>query len=193
MVRLQSQRSDAAMGKVHPAIDDAMQTWLAAQRVFFVATAPSGDGGHVNCSPKGGDALAVVAPTTVAYLDRVGSGIETVAHIRQNGRIVVMLTAFEGPPRIVRLHGRGRAVLPGDAEFAALRAHFPGPDLGARAIVRIDVTRISDSCGFGVPLYRYEGEREQMYKWAEKKGADGVEAYIRDKNARSLDDLPGLD
>lgn len=180
------------MGKIHPTIDDAMRAWIAAQRMFFVASAPSGDQGHINCSPKGGDALTVVGPTTVAYLDRVGSGIETVAHIRQNGRIVVMLTAFEGPPRIVRLHGRGRAVLPADAEFGSLRAHFPGPELGVRAIVVVEVTRVSDSCGFGVPLYRYEGEREQMSKWAEKKGADGVANYIREKNSVSLDGLPGI-
>ncbi len=181
------------MGKVHPVLDEALRGWIAAQRMFFVATAPSGDQGHVNCSPKGGDALAVLGPTTVAYLDRVGSGIETVAHVRQNGRIVVMLTAFEGPPRIVRLHGRGRVVLPGAAEFAGLRAHFAGPELGVRAIVVVEVTRIGDSCGFGVPLYRYEGEREQMGKWCEKKGADGVSTYIKDKNARSLDGLPGID
>jgi predicted pyridoxine 5'-phosphate oxidase superfamily flavin-nucleotide-binding protein len=181
------------MGKLHPTIDDDMRAWLAAQRMFFVATAPSGDQGHVNCSPKGGEALAVVGPTTVAYLDRVGSGIETVAHVRQNGRIVVMFCAFEGPPRIVRLHGRGRSVLPGEPEFAALRAHFAGPDLGVRAIVLIDVHRISDSCGFGVPRYRYEGDREQMSKWCEKKGEDGVATYIREKNARSLDGLPGID
>jgi hypothetical protein len=161
--------------------------------VFFVATAPSGDDGHVNCSPKGGPSFAVLGPLRVAYLDRIGSGVETIAHVRQNGRIVLMWCAFEGAPRIVRLHGRGRVVLPGTAEFAELRAHFAGPDLGVRAIVMVEVTRIGDSCGFGVPLYRHEGEREQMGKWCEKKGADGVATYIKDKNARSLDGLPGID
>lgn len=181
------------MGKLHAGIDDDLRSWIAAQRVFFVATAPSGEGGHVNCSPKGGDALAVVGPNEVAYLDRAGSGIETVAHVQQNGRIVVMLCAFDGAPRIVRLHGRGEVVRRTDPRFAALRAHFPGPELGARAIVRVVLSRISDSCGFGVPRYRYEGERDQLGKWCEKKGAAGVDAYVREKNARSIDGLPGLD
>lgn len=181
------------MGKLLASIDDALRDWLAAQHVFFVATAPSGDDGHVNCSPKGGDSFAVLGPLRVAYLDRVGSGVETIAHVRQNGRIVLMWCAFEGAPRIVRLHGRGRIVRPGDAEYAELRRAFAGPELGVRAIVLVDVTRVGDSCGFGVPLLRHEGPREVMNAWAEKKGADGVAAYIREKNAQSLDGLPALD
>lgn len=169
-----------------------MRAWIGAQRLFFVASAPSGDGGHVNCSPRGGDPLVVLGPTSVAWLDRVGSGIETAAHLRQNGRIVVMMCAFEGPPRIVRLHGRGEVVVAGSPAFEALRSHFTGPWLGVRAIVRVDVTRIADSCGFGVPLYRYEGERDTMAAWAQKKGEDGVAAYVREKNAVSLDGLPGI-
>lgn len=180
------------MGQLHAAIDDALGSWIAAQRLFFVATAPSGDGGHVNCSPKGGDPLLVLGPTSIAYLDRTGSGIETVAHVRQNARIVVMLCAFDGPPRIVRLHGRGEVLPAGSRGFADLLPRFPGPALGARAIVCIELTRISDSCGFGVPRYRYEGERAQLAAWAEKKGEAGVAAYVREKNAQSLDGLPGL-
>ncbi len=179
------------MGRQHVAIDDALREWIAAQRMFFVATAPS-EGGHVNCSPKGGDPLLVLGPTTVAYLDRAGSGIETAAHLRQNGRIVLMLCAFDGPPRIVRLHGRGEVVVPGAREFGELLARFGRPALGARSIVRVQLTRISDSCGFGVPLYRYEGDREQMAAWAAKKGEAGVAAYVREKNAQSIDGLPGL-
>jgi predicted pyridoxine 5'-phosphate oxidase superfamily flavin-nucleotide-binding protein len=177
------------MGKVHPTIDAELQSWITAQRLFFVATAPSGSGGHVNCSPKGGDSLRVLGPTTVAYLDRTGSGIETVAHVRDNGRIVVMFMALDGAPRIVRLHGRGRAVAAGTPEFAALAGEV---DFSVRAIVVIEAERISDSCGFGVPRYRYEGEREQLGKWADKKGRDGVAAYVREKNAVSIDGLPGL-
>ncbi len=180
------------MGKLHAALDADLQSWLAAQRVFFVATAPSGDGGHVNCSPKGGDALRVLGPTTVAYVDRTGSGIETVAHVRQNGRIVIMFCAFEGAPRIVRLHGRGTVIAAGDPEIAPLLAQFDLPPLGVRAILKVELTRIADSCGFGVPLLRFEGERDTLGKWAEKKGEAGIAEYVRAKNAVSIDGLPGL-
>lgn len=180
------------MGKVLPAIDDALRAFLGAQHLFFVATAPSGDSGHVNCSPKGGEPLHVLSPTTVAYVDRVGSGVETIAHLRQNGRIVVMLCAFEGAPRIVRLHGRGDVIEPGDEEFESLFAGFRTERLGVRSVIRIEVSRISSSCGFGVPVYRYEGDRDTMAQWCEKKGSDGVEAYVHEKNAKSLDGLPGV-
>ncbi|HEU4420336.1 MAG TPA: pyridoxamine 5'-phosphate oxidase family protein, partial [Planctomycetota bacterium] len=148
------------MGKLHAALDADLQAWLAAQRVFFVATAPSGEAGHVNCSPKGGDSLRVLGPTTVAWVDRTGSGIETVAHVRQNGRIVIMFCAFEGAPRIVRLHGRGAVVPDGDPRFASLLAGFHVPPLGVRAIIVVELLRIADSCGFGVPLLCFQGERD---------------------------------
>jgi hypothetical protein len=181
------------MGKLFDAIDDRLREFLAAQHLFFVATAPSGPGGHVNCSPKGLDTFAVLGAREVAYLDYVGSGVETIAHLRENGRIVLMFCAFDGPPKIVRLYGRGRAVEPSDTEFAALRARFPrAPAPGVRAIVRVEVTRIADSCGYGVPLYRYEGERDQLQAWAERKGDAGLETYKREKNAESIDRLPGL-
>jgi hypothetical protein len=180
------------VGKLHSAIDDDLRAWLASQRLFFVATAPSGDGGHVNCSPRGGDPLVVLGPSTVAWLDRVGSGVETIAHVRQNGRVVVMLCAFEGPPRIVRLYGRGTVLPVGTPEFDGLRADLAGPALGVRAIVRVELDRIGDSCGFGVPLYRYEGQRDTLAKWADKKGEAGVRDYVRAKNAHSIDGLPGL-
>ena len=179
------------MGKTLTAIDDALAAFIAAQRMFFVATAPSGDGGHVNCSPKGG-ALHVLSPNEVAYVDRVGSGAETIAHLRQNGRIVVMLCAFEGPPRIVRLHGRGEVIADASPEFAPLLARFAEPPLGARSIVRVAVTRIANSCGFGVPLYRHDGDRDTMGEWCKKKGEDGIRAYIQEKNATSIDGLPAL-
>ena len=162
------------MGKLHDAIDDRLREFIAAQHVFFVATAPSGAAGHVNCSPKGLAAFRVLDPHTVGYVDFVGSGVETIAHVRQNGRIVILFCAFEGPPKILRLHGRGEAIEPADA------------------VVRIYVERIADSCGYGVPLYRYEGQRDQLAAWAERKGADGIEAYEREHNAASIDGIPAL-
>jgi len=179
------------MGKTYAEIDDRLRSFIARQHVFVVASAPTGPGGHVNCSPKGLDTFRILGPTRVAYLDFVGSGVETIAHLRQNGRVVIMFCAFEGPPNIVRLYGRGVAVEPRDPEFAALLAGFDAKP-GVRAIVRVDLTRISDSCGYGVPLLRYEGERPQMGEWAERKGEAGLESYQREKNAVSLDGLPGL-
>lgn len=180
------------MGREYDAIDDRMAAFLAAQPVFFVATAPLGADGHLNLSPKGlTGTFSVVDPSTVAWLDLTGSGIETVAHLRENGRIVVMFCAFEGPPRIVRLHGRGEAVLPGDDRFDRLVAAFPRHP-GTRSIVRVDVHRIADSCGYGVPVMRYERDRSQLDEWAQRKGEDGIARYRAEKNAASLDGLPGL-
>jgi hypothetical protein len=181
------------MGKLHPHIDDRLRAFIAAQHIFFVATAPEGTDGHVNCSPKGRDSFRVLGPNSVAYLDYVGSGVETIAHTQQNGRIVLMFCAFDGPPNIVRLHGRASVFEPGDPGFAAEAEHFPGAgELGVRAVVHVEVTRIAESCGFGVPLYRYEGERPQMPAWAEKKGHDGLADYQRRTNAASIDGLAAL-
>jgi hypothetical protein len=179
------------MGKARDEIDPELATWIAKQKLFFVATAPLAGDGLVNCSPKGIDTFRVLAPRQVAYLDLTGSGIETVAHLRENGRIVVMFCAFEGAPKIVRLHGRGRAVIRGDAEFERLAPHFDVLP-GARSIVCVDVRRVADSCGYGVPRFDYRGEREQLAKWAEAKGDDGVAVWRRSRNATSLDGLPGL-
>ncbi len=178
------------MGKVFPELDEPLRAWISAQRVFFVATAPRGDGGHINCSPKGLDSFRVLGPTTVAYLDYIGSGVETIAQVRENGRILITFCAFEGAPKIVRIHGRGTIVEPPDAEFKALIVNFD-PQPGVRAIVRIEATRISDSCGFGVPLLRYEGERTQLIASAVRKG-DSLMVYQREKNRSSIDGLPGL-
>jgi hypothetical protein len=179
------------MGKLYTELDERLRGFIKAQRLFFVATAPSGPDGHVNCSPKGLDTLLVLGATTVAYLDYVGSGVETIAHLRENGRIVIMFCAFEGPPRIVRLHGQGEVIEPSDEGFAALAAQFPD-STGARSIIRVHVNRISDSCGYGVPLYRYEGERSQLKAWAERKGPQGLLEYQRENNLESIDRLPGL-
>jgi hypothetical protein len=181
-----------AMAEVFARIDGQLREWIAKQHVFFVATAPRADDGLINCSPKGHDSLRVLDDRTVAYLDMTGSGVETIAHLKENGRIVVMLCAFEGPPRIVRLQGRGHVVHPGDAGFETLVALFP-PQLGVRSVIRVDVTRIADSCGYAVPLMAYSADRDVLTKWAAKKGPEGVVDYQREKNAASLDGLPGVD
>ncbi len=189
------------MGKVFDRIDEQLREWIGRQALFFVGTAPLAGDGHVNVSPKGPiGALRVLDDHTLAYLDVVGSGAETIAHLRENGRIVVMLCAFEGPPRILRLHGRGRVVTPGDPELDELleRARFDEftAEEARRAVIVVDVERIADSCGYGVPLMDYEGARPHMPAWAEKKlrvgGAAAIEEYKAEKNAVSIDGLPAL-
>ena len=181
------------MGKILDALDANLTAIVTRQPVFFVATAPSGGGGHVNVSPKGGTgSFAVIDPTTVAYLDVTGSGVETIAHLRDNGRITVMFCTFEGPPLIVRLYGRGRAVLPGDDGFADLRALFPDGVPGVRSVIRVEVERVATSCGYGVPLMSYAADRTMLAEWAERRGPEGVEAYRAERNAVSIDGLPGL-
>jgi hypothetical protein len=179
------------MGQVYDAIDDRIADFIRAQRIFFVATAPLG-AGHINLSPKGLDTFAVVDPHTVAYLDLTGSGVETIAHLRQNGRITICFCAFEGPPKIVRLYGRGTVVAAGDPGFEALAERFP-PHVGVRSVIRVAVERVADSCGYGVPEYAFAGQRRQLAQWAERKGAEGVRAYRLEKNRTSIDGLPGLD
>lgn len=180
------------MSKVYDRIDDALARLISAQRMFFVATAPLDPAGHLNLSPKGLESFRVIDPHTVAYLDLTGSGVETVAHLRENGRIVLMFCTFEGPPKVLRLYGRGEAVAPGDPRFEQLRGRFTERP-GMRSIVVVALDRIADSCGWGVPLYRYEGERAQLIEWAEKKGPSGLEEYRAAHNRTSIDGLPGLE
>ena len=190
------------VGKIYDAIDERLEKWIAAQPMFFVGSAPLDAGGHVNVSPKGPiDTLRVLGPTTVAYLDFIGSGAETIAHLRENGRIVIMLCAFEGPPRILRLHGRGEIVVAADQRFEQLNelcgfAMPPTPEY-RRAIVLVEVERVADSCGYGVPLLKHEGQRPHSEAWAAKKvRVGGVQAlldYQREKNSTSIDGLPAVD
>jgi hypothetical protein len=180
------------LGKIYPAIDESLAQFIHAQKVFFVGSAPLDANGHVNLSPKGLDTLRVLDPSNVAYLDLTGSGIETIAHVKENGRIVLMFCAFEGPPRILRIHGRGRVVEPRQNEFSSLAAHFPEYN-GTRAIIVVQVARISDSCGYGVPLLKYEGERSQLSAWASKLGPEGLHEYRMKKNRRSIDGIAGLE
>jgi len=164
------------MGKTFTAIDSELESWIARQKIFFVATAPLDANGPINCSPKGLDTLRVLGPKQVAYLDLPGSGIETVAHIRENGRIVLMLCAFDGPPRIVRLHGIGTVVEPAADRYAGLLAAFP-EQAACRSVVVVEVGRISDSCGYGVPLYEHRGDRPSLPNWIRSKSADELAEY----------------
>jgi hypothetical protein len=178
------------MGKLYQSLTLELQDWLAQQKVFFVATSPLAHDGHVNCSPKGADTFRVLNEREVAYVDLTGSGIETTAHLRENGRILLMFCAFSGPPKIVRLHGRGEAIYPNQPAFAALHAKFPN-HAGARAIIRVTLARISDSCGHGVPLMDFVAPRDLLEKWAATKGPRGLAEYRAAKNRESIDGLPG--
>ncbi len=180
------------MGKIYAAIDNKIQAWIAKQQMFFVATAPLSQDGSVNLSPKGHDTLRVCDENTLAFLDYGGSGIETIAHLRENGRIVIMMCAFQGPPKIYRFHGTADVLTPRDPGFEALAELFDRRLLGIRAIIRVAVSRVSDSCGFGVPLYDYREQRRTSPDYVRAAGADKIRAYLKRENARSLDGLPGL-
>jgi hypothetical protein len=177
------------VSKIIPALDDELMSWLAAQPVFFVATAPNGPGGHVNLSPKGHDTFRVLDPLRVAYLDLTGSGAETIAHLRENGRITVMFNAFAGPPRIVRMHGRGTVHERRTDGYRSLQDRFD--DIaGARAIIEVEIERLSTSCGYAVPFLEFQEERPTLIQWASRKSTEELDAYRAEKNATSIDGLP---
>ena len=182
------------MAKVYDGIDDRLRDWLLAQPVLFVGTAPLAADGHVNVSPKGmAGTFAVLGPHRVAYLDYFGSGAETIAHVRENARIVIMACAFAGPPKIVRLHGRGRAVLAGDPEFAQLRPLFAKDrEQGQRAVVVVDVERVADSCGYAVPLLDFVADRDVLDRSQSRREPSYYETYAVERNATSIDGLPAL-
>jgi hypothetical protein len=177
------------MAKFHTQMEDHHREFIESQHMFFVSTAPISGEGHINLSPKGLDSFRVLSPVRVAYMDIVGSGNETSAHILENGRITFMFCAFDGPPNILRLYGRGYTVLPGDAAWSQLSSHF---DIlpSTRQIIVADIHKVQTSCGFAVPYYNYAGERDHSHKWAEKKGSEGLEEYKKEKNMMSLDGLP---
>jgi hypothetical protein len=190
------------VGKVFDGIDSRLAEWIAVQPMFFVGSAPLAEHGHVNVSPKGPiGTLHVLDERTVAYLDIIGSGAETIAHVRENGRLVIMLCAFSGPPRILRLHGSGEVVLAGDDRFEELVAQCdfaqPAVSDARRAVVLLHVTRVADSCGYGVPLMDFQGERPHADAWAQKKvrvgGARALADYQREKNGVSIDGLPAVE
>ncbi|MGI8486522.1 MAG: pyridoxamine 5'-phosphate oxidase family protein [Thermomicrobiales bacterium] len=189
------------MSRTFDSLDDALTTCIGRQPIFFVATAPNDPDGHVNLSPKGAmGTFRILSPTRVAYLDLTGSGIETIAHLRENGRIVLMFCAFNGPPKVLRLHGKGCVIQPGDPGFDDLVAAFtPSDDILAllRAVIVIDITRISDSCGFVVPRMELIEERDQLFRHGEQKalkqGPDWKQTYIQVNNHQSIDGLSGID
>ena len=179
------------MGKVYDEISAELQAFLERQPMFFVATAPLGADGHVNVSPKGLDGtFAVLSPLRVAYLDLTGSGVETVAHLRENARITFMFCAFDGPARIVRLFGRGKVATRDDPAYDTLAARF-APLPGARSVIRVEVDRVADSCGYGVPRMAFVEQRDQLLTWAESRSDAGLDEYRAVRNRESIDGLPG--
>ncbi len=180
-----------AVGKVFDGIDDGLAAWISAQPIWFVATAPLAAHGRVNVSPRGHDCLTVLSRHHVGWVDYTGSGIETIAHLRENGRICLMFASFDQRPRIVRLHGRGRVALSEDPVFAEVVADHPAHP-GTRAVIVVDVDRVSDSCGFGVPVMEFVAERDLLRRDGERRGPAGLQAYRVAKNAASIDGLPGL-
>lgn len=176
------------MAKVFDHITQELSTFITAQPLFFVATAPLSQSGCVNVSPKGLDSLRILTVNRVAYLDATGSGNETSAHLLENGRITLMFCAFHGKPLILRLYGQGKVVLPTSTDWQELAALFPAIP-GTRQIIVIEVDRVQTSCGSGVPLMNYVGQRQEMITWAEKKGADGMKTYHQQKNLISIDGL----
>jgi len=175
---------------VHESISPELAEWIAAQPLFFVATAPLSPAGHINLSPRGLDTFRILGPLEVAYLDLTGSGNESAAHVRENGRITVMFCAFQGQPKILRLFGKGEVITPRHGDWRCLRDLFPQNLPAVRQIMRIQVTRVQTSCGFGVPLMEYVGQRTALAEWAERKGEAGLAEYRRRKNAVSIDGLP---
>ena len=190
------------MGKLYSELDERLTKFIAAQPVFFVATAPcltaTGDGGHVNVSPKGyRDSFAVLSSRQVAYLDLTGSGAETIAHLRQNGRITIMFCSFDRQPKILRLQGTGQVIVPGAAGWPDLVAHFPVTGLAGngpsrRAIIVVNLDRIADSCGYAVPIMELVAERDVLTRSDERKTPAEMEAYRAAKNSVSIDGLPAL-
>jgi Pyridoxamine 5'-phosphate oxidase len=179
------------MGKNYTGLSQELIKWIESQVIFFVATAPLMADGHVNCSPKGLDTFRVIDEDTVIYQDLTGSGVETIAHIRENGRITIMFCAFEGPPKIVRLYGQARVIFAEDPNFEFYQKLFY-PRMGVRAYILVDVLRISDSCGYAVPIMQFKSDREIMDKWCINKGEPALQEYRKLKNAKSIDYLDGF-
>ena len=175
------------MAKFYDRITPELQTFLEAQHIFFVATAPKD--GRVNLSPKGMDALRVINESEIAYLDLTGSGNETAAHLLEDSRITLMLCSFTEKPLILRLYGQGEAIRPRDAAWQEYLALFPAI-AGTRQIVRVKVESVQTSCGLAVPFYEFSSDRPSLKEWAEKKGEEGVYAYWQEKNQHSIDGLP---
>ncbi len=176
------------MGKFSDTILAHHQDFIAQQHLFFVGSAPLSAEGHLNISPKGLDSFKVISPTRVAYMDIIGSGNETSAHISENGRITFMFCSFDKVPNILRLYGKGKTILPGDTEWNELSSHFQLYP-STRQIIVATIHLVQTSCGYGIPLYEYKNERTIHFDWAEKKGAEGLKEYISEKNSVSIDGM----
>lgn len=178
------------MAKTYPALTSELKTWLEQQPMFFLASAPLQADGHVNLSPRGLDSLRILNEHELVILDLTGSGNETAAHLQENGRLTVMLCAFSGDPKILRLYGRGKVIRPGQSDWSAHRSLFSPTIPGVRQLFHLKFERIQTSCGFGVPLMDFVAQRDMLIEWAQKKGPDGIETYQQKKNANSIDGLP---
>lgn len=179
------------MAKLYDELDERLQDFMKQQKMFFVASAPRSDGGLINISPKGMDTLRVLDSKTVAYLDMTGSGVESIAHIKENGRFVIMFCSFNSTPKILRLHGRGHVIEQSDDEWAGLEPLFPMLR-GARSIIRLSIQRVADSCGWTVPMFEYQGERSQYGDYMEQSDDDAIRELQCESNLSSLDGLPAL-
>ena len=179
------------MSKIYEELDERLRQFIMRQKLFFVASAPRSDTGLINVSPKGMDTLRILDGTTIAYLDLTGSGVESIAHLKENGRFVMMFCSFDEQPLILRLHGRGRVVEKSDSEWEKLRPRFPEFPT-ARAIVVLSILRIADSCGWGVPRFDFAGPRDQYGNYASRIGEDGLRQAQLKSNLSSIDRLPGL-
>ena len=177
------------MGRLYEDISTELAEWIGRQKMFFVGTSPLSETGSVNISPKGYDTFRIIDSRTVAYLDLTGSGAETIAHLQENGRITFMWCSFEGPPRIVRIHGRGRVVSTQDPSFQGVFDEIPG----ARSIIVATAERISDSCGYSIPVMKFDEERSRLREWAENKSEQELTDYRQQKNSSSIDGLPALE
>lgn len=180
------------MDKIENIISEKIKSWIEKQKIFFVSTAPLSAIGHINCSPKGLDSFRILDNNTVVYEDLTGSGAETIAHIKENKRIVIMFCAFDGPPLIVRLYGNGEVIEKNNFEFNELQNLFT-PRSGVRAYIKINLTRVTDSCGYSVPLYEFKQNRDVLDKWFDRKGDEAIIAYQQENNQISIDGLKALD
>ncbi|MGB4812663.1 MAG: pyridoxamine 5'-phosphate oxidase family protein [Methylophilaceae bacterium] len=179
------------MGKLYENISAELAAWISQQQMFFVATAPLSASGHVNVSPKGGEAFRVLGPLEAVYHDYTGSGVETAAHIQENGRIVIMFCAFVGPPKIIRLHGQGSLITSKHQRYSEFVNSFP-VNPGTRSFVHVAITRVSDSCGFSVPFYEFQAPRDTLDKLALSKGPEKMKEYRLNRNQQSIDGLPAF-
>lgn len=178
------------MARIYAEISPELKNWIAQQPLFFLASAPLQHDGHINLSPRGLDSLRVIGGSEVIVLDMTGSGNETAAHLHENGRLTIMLCAFEGDPSIIRLFGKGSIIRPGDEQWQAFRSHFTTDNPGVRQIFHLQLDRVQSSCGFGVPLMDFVEQRDLLPAWAKKRGAKGIQEYQIKNNAQSIDGLP---